>query len=450
MIKFNTYVTEADNMASRQEELIAELKKLGYEKIEAKTRKKLHVFVPKSDRPMELSNIASKLARFGAEHDKSSKGKEIGGSLGAILFNTAPFEGLSVAVKPSTEKSLTTDEQESLAAYYIALKLKNPNTDYTIDDFKNLPVQSKFSADYLVDKASKGWLVSSHFVAERIYKTFKGKDFTVCQRSKSPFVTNISDKAAELIKKAGKSIGLDKWNPADIWMVHPSLLTTNFDQFESIYDLNTWIQTMYIKKKLVGVSLKQTDKNVKAEIKNFRAVQKPIKLDNINLGKQALDKSIDANVNFNGTNSLIIRSFKPLVDVSGELKGRLAAGGKVGTGPMIEIIKECAGGTFKLTRKTEVMSKYKTNKKALYDYLVKTAKKVDSSFRMTGDQLMQSVESGKYKDSPEAYLVSKIQAAEIAAVLATASKDDVECTLGKMVAYAGSTTDISSVFVKVS
>ncbi len=353
MLKFKNYILE-DTML--QDELVKRLSKLGYEKIEPDSRSRLFVYVPKSERKVELENIADKLSSIGAELDASDQGQKAGkSSIGTVKF-TGSYEGQMVSVKPEVgAKDLTTDENESLAAYYIACKLKNPKTEFTIDDFKNLPVESKFTAEELIKKASKSWLISSKFVAERIAKTpsFRNKSFTVCQRSKSDFVKNISDAANDLLKKAGKDMQLDKWNPADIWMVNSRLLDTDFSKFESIFELNTWLQKQYIAKTVVGVSLKKTDSKVKGEIKNFRSLQKPVELTKLDIGKRGFTQSKTCTITFNKSSSLDIRSFRRMTGVSGELTGRLAAGGKVSLTAMEQYVGECIDGKFTVMTATE-------------------------------------------------------------------------------------------------
>ena len=47
------------------------------------------------------------------------------------------------------------------------------------------------------------------------------------------------------------------------------------------------------------------------------------------------------------------------------------------------------------------------------------------------------------------FLVSKFQAFNIVSQFEKAKKDDVECALSKLISYAGSETELSSVYVKV-
>lgn len=451
MIKFKNYITED---ASLQDDLVKRLNKLGYEKIEPDTRTRLYVYVPKSERSLELENIANKFKSIGASLDKSDDGQKVGKSSEGTVRFTGTYSGHYISVKPQMgAKDLNTDENESLAAYYIACKLKNPDTDFSIDDFKNLPVQSKYTADNLIKKASNSWLISSKFIATRIAKTpqFRNKKFTICQRSNSAFVKNISDAATDLLNKAGKDMQLDKWNPADIWMVNDSLLDTNFSQFESIFELNSWLQKQYTAKKVVGVSLKKTDSKVKGEIKNFRAIQKPIVINKMDIGKTGFTKSKTCTIYFNKTSKLDIRSFKRMSPAQGELTGRLAAGGKITPAWIEKYTDECVGGRFKVTTAQYISQTYDKDKKKIYQYALDQAKQFDKRINMTVDEYIKEIEtSRKYKTSPKSYLISKIQGMEIINALSSQPKDKQECAVQKMISYAGSQTDVSSVHIKIS
>ena len=146
-------------------------------------------------------------------------------SKGTAVWTEGDYAGLELAVKPYKDTSLNTDEQETLQGIFIATKFNNPNTTYQLDDLKKYgdpKTDSKYSIDSLYIKAKKMWIDSSIRTADKTYE-LKGKfgiksDFRVQQRSNSKFVDNISKAAGKLMKEAGFRMGLDKWNPADIWL----------------------------------------------------------------------------------------------------------------------------------------------------------------------------------------------------------------------------------------
>jgi len=435
------------------EPLKEELEKLGYNKFKEDTRFRLLVYVPKSDRALEIQEASEKLAKFNAFRNRGASGLNAGGSLGTIEFTSSSFEGLQIAFKPDASKSLTTDEQESLAAFFSAMKFKDPKTNYAVEEFVGLPVESSFKPEELIMKASKAWIVSSKLVAETLHSRLgrSGKRYTFCQRSKSPFVTNISNKADELLKKAGHQIGLDKWNPSDMWMVNPNLLTTDFRKFESIFQLNQWIKDKYESKDLIGVSLKQVSRNIKEEEFNYpNPGQVNVEFRGLSLGKTSYFDSIDGFILYNGTASVVLRSFKPTADISGEITGKMAAGGKVGHGPLNNILKECIGPNFALTKNTEILRQYKADSVKIVKDMYKMAKPVDQ--RLANVKEADFLEKILSKDVTkiESYIVSKYQVTEALSGLKKATAADVECAVEKMISYASSQLEVSSVFLKLS
>ena len=54
-------------------------------------------------------------------------------SKGTAVWTEGDYAGLELAVKPYKDKSLNTDEQETLQGIYIATKFNNPSTNYSIE-----------------------------------------------------------------------------------------------------------------------------------------------------------------------------------------------------------------------------------------------------------------------------------------------------------------------------
>lgn len=445
MRSFNNYIISESTV----QDLKDELRKIGFSKIEDKTKTVIAVYVPKSDRTVMIDKIVDNLKnKYGAQRDTSPEALKKGGSLGLIKFVGGPFQNLGVAVKPDASKDLTTDEHESLSAYCCGLKFSNPRTDFDMEDFnRKLPVESKFTAKQLLAKAGEGWMASSILHAERLHRTFGRGNYIFCQRSNSKFVDEISNTANRLLKKAGHTIGIDKWNPADMWMVDPSLIKMDFDHFDSIHMLNSFLYDQYTKKKIIGVSLKQARRTAKAQVFNYRFGQKPVILKNMNLGKKSFTGSIDGFINYN-TGSVVLRSFKPTASISGEINGKYAQGGKVGFGPLDRIVSECVPGT-RLTTNADIIRSYKSRPVPFLRNLYTKAKSFDkrlSSVKL--DDFITEIQNKGAKTVP--YVVSKTQVTEVVTALDKASKSKIECAISKMISYAASSTEVSSVFVKVS
>ncbi len=444
LLNFNDYLVEQAVVNA----LKKEINKHGYNKLEDRTKTKIAVFVPKADRESEMEKLTSAMKNQGASRDTSTAGLNAGGSLGVIKFTGGPYQKLNIIFKPDATQDLKTDEHESLSAYCCALKFKNPKTDFTLDEFSNVSIQSQYTAKQLLDKAPDGWVKSSILHAERLYRTFGKNNYIFCQRSNSKFVDNISSKALELLKKADKKISIDKWNPADMWMVNPRLINMSFDHFDSIHMLNSFLYEQYTKKMIVGVSLKFAKNSAKAEVFNYRFGQRPVQFDSFGLGKTGFTKSMYGFIYYNRGSSVVLRSFKAVGDISGEINGKYAQGGKVGHGPLKRILSECVPRA-RITPKVEILRNFKANPNRYLDNLYNKAKALDKRLNSVKKEDFRKEILARGNAVPT-YIISKSQALDFVNDLSGATKKKIECAISKMISYAASTTEVSSVFVKVS
>jgi len=430
----------------QRQKLIDSIVGLGYGKVvEGKTRAEVYVYLPKTDRKGGMSDITEKLVKDGAVYLSSQKYS----SIGHIEFEGEPYKDLRVLMKPDASKGLTTDEQESLAAYYAACKFSKPTTDYGLSDFSNLiNVQSSFTAEELIGKASAGWLKSSALIADKLYELYRGNTFQFCQRSNSTFVDNISDRAQDLLKEANFKVGLDKWNPADIWLVHSTLTGTDFSKFKSIEQLNAFLLKQFNAKKIIGVSLKQVASKVTVETYNKElGKSKDIKFNNTSLGKKGFTNSIDGFIYYNTTSSLVVRSFKPLAPISGEITGTYAAGGKIGNGPLENAIQQFKP-RFSMTNKDTMLREYKKDNIKFLRNLYQRAKPLDSRLSTVseGDFISQIVDKGA---KTEGYLVSKVQVMDVIEAVESMTAKQRSEFIQYVISYASSALSVSSVFVKL-
>ena len=432
------------------DELKTQLQKFGYTKFEDNNAKtEIKVFVAKSARNSEFADTLEKLKQYGAFNNL-----DVGGSLGRIEFkDTSSYNGLRILFKPDASADLRTDEHESLSAYFTAAKFNNPKTDYSLDDVKKVSIESSFSIDHLFNKANNAWIKSSILHAEKLHRHFKGNTYVLHHRTKSRFIKKLYDKAKELLTAAGKPrMSLDKWNPGDMWMVHSSYEDHDFSQYETIQELNTFLTEAYQDKKVIGVSLKQAVKTAKMEVKAYKPGfwQKEVTLDGFSYGKRSFLASTDSFIFFNSGAGVALRAFKTGQDVNAEITGRFAAGGKASLNVVEDILKECVGRNFEATpRSRDIKTAISRNQTKFIKDFYRKARKVPTTglANISEDTFVKEVISKRSKMIP--FLVSKFQAFNIVSQFEKAKKDDVECSVSKLISYAGSETELSSVYVKV-
>ena len=371
-------------------------------------------------------------------------------SKGSAVWTEGDYAGLELAVKPFKDTSLNTDEQETLQGIFIATKFNNPKTTYQLDDLKKYgdpKIDSRYKIDDLFMKTKKPWFDSSMRTAEKAFE-LKGKlgissDFRVQQRSGSKFEAAISKRAKQLISEAGFKMGIDKWNPADIYLVHPNLLNTKFDQFTGIVQLNKWMLEHFKKGLLIPVSLKFTGKNVKYEIKNSNTIDKMFDYKDFDLGKTGYTGSLYGNISYSG-GSISLRNFGRPESISGEINGEFAQGGKVKLSVFVDAINRL-GGNMKTKTHQEIRAMYEKTPTMLYDKLHKDMLALTNE-KMTRDELASEVETKVNKIN---FVISKYQVGDLLRAFDKLSKEKKEKVLSAAVGYAGSETEISSVHLKI-
>ena len=439
MIRFKNFLLEYADP-----EMYDKLAKLGYDKAkQGVTKSTIFVYVPKSQREATLSDLATKL---NAPVDVSRKAKNLS-SLGAIAMPG----GVYIAVKPDIDKSLTTDEQESLAGLYISTIMNKPDTDFTYDElvkFGNQSLFSKYDANTLYEKASKGWIKSSITIAKTMLPYVKGKNYQVHQRSNSKFISSISSTAQRLVKEAGVNARLDKWNPSDIWLVSPNLANTNFSQFKTINELNNWMLDTYKTKKLIGISLKAVGNTAKVQEFNVEArAPRNIQYESYNLGKTGFVSAMDMTIFFD-QGAMNIRAFGRPQNVSGDIVGRKARGGKIGAGQLFSVIRKY-NSDFSTPSDKQIASQFAKDPSVITSKLYQKMRLLvpDEARKMSPSEFHDAVIK---KDNALTYVISKTQVSDIAIAINGMSQANRNSMLEEMFDYAASSLSISSVFLKVS
>jgi hypothetical protein len=141
-------------------------------------------------------------------------------------------------------------------------------------------------------------------------------------------------------KKGSGITGDDKWNPADIWMIKKNH-THKFD-FPSLQEYNAYMYKVFANADCVGISLKKLGKGEQPHSKIFNA-GKPITAEftGVKLGQTMIDsKDIYIQYKSEGKPGEVqLRNFssRPVTSSwQGEIKGKAAAGGKIGGGVIFE------------------------------------------------------------------------------------------------------------------
>ena len=201
----------------------------------------------------------------------------------------------------------------------------NPKTDFNDSDLSS--AYSQVYVDETLDKIldlTNEWKVSSKLIAQTLYKAMGRRNYTF-HRGSDRFVKNVIETA---FKKTNDPFfpDINKWNPADIWIVdETSLSKYDFASVEGLPYLNELLLMAYQARDIIGVSLKKT-KSVKLASMNYRKPLSEPKFTKVTYGKRDYFKSKDVYIFGAGGLEVQFRTFPAF---QGEIIGKSAKHGKI-------------------------------------------------------------------------------------------------------------------------
>ena len=398
-------------------------------------------FTPKDD-PKDIEK-----AIIDAEGVAKLYGSGINGLSFASIAKTKEFGG-GPGQRGGTKNTAIQESAQSLVNALAYKKGKLTVEDLTEENLKSVidEIDVEVSNDQMLDFIANqpSWEESFVGTANTLLSKFPSKNYV--QHHQSSFVKELYQHAGKLLKKdilaPGTKVGMDKWNPADIWMTtldSADILT----QTTSIQDLNALILQLYIDKILIGVSLKKTD--LDPPVKEFQ------------IGKEAaLDTYEGHSDATTSTKSTYIRTTGPTVELrtfgapgfAAEIQGTKAGGGKAGLGPINTILKG---------NNVAPIDPAKVNKEDFVDLYNKYANEkidgVDGLDQVLNDKAKETVKSGALKGQAKGsrgaqdWLISRNFGLQIVDIFNDIENKDA--LLQDILRYAYSSNDWSSAYIKV-
>ena len=422
MKSFKNFIAEQDRSKN---EISTELKDAGYAKIRSIKGRTITVEV-KGDRVTALRDIASKLN--GTYNDKFT---------GSSIGRTELDDGWKILVKSpkgggSGAGAELTKTVESAQCIYLAAAYYGKKPPFNINVFKS--VQQYFDVDASFEDAMNlpdDWIQSSIKVAEKLRGEFKKK--YVFHRGSS-WVDQLENHWKKLNKKEKAFSNLNKWSPADIYMVSPAGRQIDFSQTQSIHELNTLLLKAIKSKDIVGVSLKKVGKKVNMEFKNVDSKRKEYKIKSWTTGKRGFFESNDTFLFYEG-GQIQFRTFGRTWQ--GEIKGKFANQGKISGGPIATVMANVLG--VRLNAQKD-MKMNETNMEQFYKWYTFLEKKP-----LSYEEFKRLVE-----EKGSTFYTSMIMGSQFLYHFAQASKDNQNKILSGILGYAASESELSGPYVKCS
>ena len=303
------------------------------------------------------------------------------------------------------------------------------------------------TVDEILDDLPEIWMNSSILGANKLFDKFfkvNGK-FTFHKGSKdagSKIVRKINELFQKFKKDEGLSLNINKWNPADFWLVSSEFDIKILEDEKTMEGFNQQIQKQLLNNKLIGISLKQMGGKATLTVNN---VERNKKYEKKYSGYTFSTKSIDGYINLTGNSKLQFRATAGPTNLTGwqgEIQGGLAAGGKISLGPFNMLLR--AHDIKEIP--TDAAKRVKNEPDKVYK---------DISYGLEKFGKMKKAEVTKFKTNKivtNQYLYSKLQVVQLIKIFEVTLKQKKKLRdqlAEDMFLYAASLSKYSSAFYKL-
>ncbi len=303
------------------------------------------------------------------------------------------------------------------------------------------------TVDEILDDLPEIWMNSSILGANKLFDKFfkvNGK-FTFHKGSKdagSKIVRKINELFQKFKKDEGLSLNINKWNPADFWLVSSEFDIKILEDEKTMEGFNQQIQKQLLNNKLIGISLKQMGGKATLTVNN---VERNKKYEKKYSGYEFSNKSIDGYIKLTGNSKLQFRATQGPTNLTGwqgEIQGGLAAGGKISLGPFNMLLR--AHDIKEIP--TDAAKRVKNEPDKVYK---------DISYGLEKFGNMKKAEITKFKTNKivtNQYLYSKLQVVQLIKIFEVTLKQKKKLRnqlAEDMFLYAASLSKYSSAFYKL-
>lgn len=292
----------------------------------------------KSNEPFELTSGDEVVLKYNSDIENaiikkdSKKATSVG--LETIDGQKIPFSKLKKSKEFGGGRgtgggSANTRATESSQCIYLQAIWDNPNTTFSPNDIRTAypkcHVDASLNEVMLEDDI---WITSSIRSAQILYKVLKKKTYSFHRGS--GWVSILEKKFQELNSKDKSFANINKWTPADIWLIAKGAENKyNIEGAESLQFLNNELLRAYAERDIIGVSLKRVTGKPKLTQVNFRVPFKPPVFKSVSYGKTNFFASKDGYIFFGNGGQMQFRTFPTF---QCEIIGKSAKHGKIGHG----------------------------------------------------------------------------------------------------------------------
>jgi hypothetical protein len=363
------------------------------------------------------------------------------------LKKTKEFGGGAGGTSAGSED---TSLNESAQAVYAAAKWSKKNTTYSSQELTRAYTKSDVTEPLknILNNLPGDWVHSSRAGAERLYEEFGSNSKSYTFHRGSLWVKKLQDHFLKLNRQIREFSNVNKWSPADIYLVSPAGSRVDYTKTNSIVELNNLLKDNLASGDIIGVSLKKIESSeAKLDYLNFGKKKPTVKFTGYNVAKKNFFSSKDVVIKYTVDGEIAFRTFT--VDpssFSGEISGTSAQQGKIGLGPCYKLIEKLSKSR-RLTNarkvKTSIENGDETTLKTFYSYYLKYDEK-DSIKLKYEDFISKYNEKGPDRTS---WAYSKYLGCELIDIIIGEKIEDK--FVSGAVQYASSQSDLSAPYVKV-
>jgi hypothetical protein len=433
MLSFKQFMKESEMFGIEVYEKL--LNSMGYEYSRV-SGKRLQIKTSEN-RVSVLQKIAAAIS--GSKYESHLSGSSVGGVL--------TKDGVTILAKPlsgggsGAGAALTALAESAQCLYCAAAWYGNDFTEKTMRNVARY-VDVTESIDKIINDLPSDWQESSIHIGTALKEKFGRKKYSFHRGS--TWVERLENRFKLLNRKEKEFKNVNKWSPADIYMLTDNGIRENFSRANSILELNAIIRDHIKNGDIIPVSLKKNPSgDVSIKYANFSKENKStyeIGQPTYSYGKRGFFKSKDIYLNF-VSGEIQFRGFNP-VDFQGEIRGKYAAHGKIGSSAIVNIVKKNTG--HQLYTPAKVASLYKSKDKQFYKDFYTYYKTLDKT-HLSFEKFLSELST---KDL--GWHVSKFLGMQLLYYIHNSHKNTLDAIIGAMIGYAASESDMSAPFVKVS
>lgn len=340
-----------------------------------------------------------------------------------------------------------TELTESAQALYAAARWKNTK-DYSESDLKKAQnlVDISENISNILTKLPPVWRESCVLGAERLHQEFGRKSYTFHRQSN--WVKKLETHFKKLNGKSGKYFSnVNKWSPADIWLVSEAGKRIDLTKTDSLVELNTVLKEALDTGDIIGVSLKQIVGKVKFSYVNYGPRNPPVRYEGYIVSKRNFWGSKDIYINYSIKGEMQFRTFTAGASSwQGEVKGEHASHGKVSYGLCERFLKQLKVRD-SLPNALKLKKDFENLEPKILNHFWNLYRKYDEKDnpKLKFDQFIE--EYNKKGEDKTSWGFSKYLGLLLLDIIITEKVEDG--FVGKAVEYATSTSELSAPFAKM-